>query len=205
MVSFIIYVVGENSWEPVAWRIKSAFLCISKKESVIWSLFCFYFSLPSPHHSCLPTPCAIPQPHELYWHLFPTQHVFFLLAGTASWLPLGKLCVSTLSPYGLGGADPTFSLPVWVLYPRPGWWKSRNGDGKVSLAVSIRTNLWFCRNYWETGAKLVGCVSGLPRGDVASMGKAHLDMKQTRKRRVLRDRWTQSLSSNIWALVSTWS
>lgn len=42
----------------------------------------------------------------------------------------------------------------------------------MPLAVSVRTNLWFCRNYWETGAKLVGCVSGLPRGDVAYVGKS---------------------------------
>lgn len=78
-------------------------------------LIVFWFTSPITWPtSAFPALCAIPQPHQLYWHLFPTQHVFFSLAGAVSWLPLGKLCFSTYSPHGLGGVDTDFNLPSWV-------------------------------------------------------------------------------------------
>lgn len=167
MVSFIIYVVGENSWEPVAWRIKSTFLCKSKQGS---TFLCIskkgpYFVLIFPSHH-LTTP-VFPPPVLFLSHISCTD--IRLLACMCSFFWWGQpLCsfgetVSLLESTGLGWGWPQLQPSIWVAVSRPGWWKHRIGDGKVPLAISIRTNLWFCRNYWKPGTELVGRVSGASR------------------------------------------
>lgn len=128
--------------------------------------------------------------------------------GTAASFHLGKLCSSTFHQHGLGGADPTFSLLDWpCISSLPGrstgflqpWGLA--GDGQVPLAGPIRTNLWFCRKYWECGAKLVECVRSF-QGLCCCLGKrlsgyeADTEDRNT-EREVDTDSWRHPLSSWI--------
>lgn len=122
----------------------------------MWSLFCFDSPFPSPN------PLLPSLPSVLFPSHFSCSDICFLPSMYSFPLAGRGNCFSTQSPHGWGGADPAFNVPGWVLYPRSGWWKYRVGDGEVPLAVSIRMNLWFCRDYWEAGARLVGCVLVFP-------------------------------------------
>lgn len=72
----------------------------------------------------------------------------------------------------------------------------------MPLAGPVETNLGFCRNYWESGATLVGCVFGPARGHAATTSNSLPGYEADTEDNVLRGRWTQSLGGIIW--VSPW-
>ena len=154
MVSSIIYVVGENCWEMVAWRMKSMFLCIKMiHDKVLVSSFFF--------------------PHPPTSPLLPTlPPVFFFIHTDCSdicFLP--RMCCffcenNSLIPFRGSSVPLPSAHLVWVrLTPPPVSWVGHlpclTGRSTGFLQLwgltgngLIRTNLWFFRNYWE----LVGYV-----------------------------------------------
>lgn len=114
-----------NSWEMVAWRMKSMFLCIKTiRDKVLVSSFFFPHPLTSPLLPT-PTPCIFLQPYRLQWHfIFYPECTISSVRTTASF-PLGKLCSSTFCPPGLGGADPHLQSPANWPSPMPDWQKHR--------------------------------------------------------------------------------
>ena len=122
-VSSIIYVVGENCWEMVAWRMKSMFLCIKMiHDKVLVSSFFFPHPPTSPLLPTFPLYFSSSIPIAVTFVSYPECAVSSVRT-TASF-PLGKLCSSTFCPPGLGEADSTFSLLGWPS-PMPDWQKYR--------------------------------------------------------------------------------
>lgn len=180
-MSFISYVVGGNSWEPVAWRIKSEFLCTSQKGSMIWSLFVFIF--PS-HH--LPSP-AVSAPH-----LRPCTHSSLLWCCS----PATPVVMTSMVWVGLTPPPTSRAVPC----PAPGLRKyeipSTMGIGWRRVGASSWANKnqpALLQGLVGSGAKLVGCMSGPARGQVAPEGRSP-GKYELRKKGGLRDRWLQSHS-----------
>ena len=114
-VSSIIYVVGENCWEMVAWRMKSMFLCIKMiHDKVLVSSFFF--------------------PHPPTSPLLPTFPLYFsssipIAVTFVSYPECAVSSVRTTASFPLGEALFLYLLPTWF-----GWgWLHLQSPG---LAIS---------------------------------------------------------------------
>lgn len=119
------YVMGENSWEMVAWRIRSVFLCVSWK----WSMVSPYFVLilrHSPTSPLLPSlPAVLFPSHTGCGDLCFLASMCSFFCGNSSLIPFREALFLYLPPAWLGWGWPHLQPPGLALYLKPDWQKYR--------------------------------------------------------------------------------